>query len=504
MKTVADYSMDIITELNNEIVRLKQEIIEHRHREQEAWHKFNRLNMATSIAPALIYVLRDSSFLYVNSTFAKVTGYTQEECLNTCAWDFIHPDYREMTKRKNLDRQRGEYIPPYETRILTRNGNIYWGLLSSEMIDFYGQTAAMGIIQDISESKKAEQALLVSEANFAKVFQATPNIMAITTIDGVYKDVNEKFITTAGYSKHEVIGQTARELKIWVNPDERDAMIEEVLKHGSVRNLEVKIHVKDGSERIGLVSAEALELNGEQCIISIMNDITEHKLMSNQITRLDQLNLVGEIAASIGHEMRNPMTSVRGFLQMFMADKLLVPYHEYFSLMIEELDRANHIISEFLSLAKNKTIMVEPSNLKQIVMALSPLITADAIKQDKYLALHLKDVPDLLLDKKEIRQLILNLVRNGLESMADGNIITIMTYETDNDIILEVKDQGTGIESDILDKIDAPFFTTKDQGTGLGLPVCFSIAARHNAAIEVKTSRKGTSFIVRFKKPNMD
>jgi signal transduction histidine kinase len=88
--------------------------------------------------------------------------------------------------------------------------------------------------------------------------------------------------------------------------------------------------------------------------------------------------MVGEIAASLGHEMRNPMTSVRGFLQMFMTEELLTPYHEYFDLMIEELDRANQIISEFLSLAKNKTITLEESNLKLIIEALSPLIAVDA------------------------------------------------------------------------------------------------------------------------------
>jgi len=248
-----------------------------------------------------------------------------------------------------------------------------------------------------------------------------------------------------------------------------------------------------------LLSSEIIELDGQHCVIHIMNDITEHKRMSNQIARLDQLNLVGEIAASIGHEMRNPMTSVRGFLQMFMNDRSLTPYHEYFNLMIEELDRANQIISEFLSLAKNKTVNLEPSNLKLIIVALSPLIAVDAIKQDKHLVLDLKEIPDLLLDEKEIRQLIFNLVLNGLEAMTAGKTITIKTYAKGDDVFLEVADQGSGIKPEIMDKIDTPFFTTKENGTGLGLPVCHSIAMRHNATIDVKTSSKGTSFTICFK-----
>lgn len=398
-----------------------------------------------------------------------------------------------------MDRLAGEYIPPYETKILTKDGNSYWGYLSSDLIYLDGQPAAIGIIQDISERKKAEEALMISEAKFAKAFAASPNIMIISSFDGVYLDVNERFTLVTGYTRSEVIGKTANEINLSVDPEDHTLVQKLILMNGSIRNLEIKVRTKFGKERTVLLSSEVIELDGKQCIIIIMNDITEHKRMSNQLARLAQLNLVGEIAASIGHEMRNPMTSVRGFLQMFMSEELLIPYHNYFSLMIEELDRANQIISEFLSLAKNKTITPETKNLKQIIEALSPLIAVDAIKQDKYLVLDLKDIPDLLLDEKEIRQLILNLVINGLEAMPAGKTITIKTYAKDDCVFLEVADQGSGINLDIMDKIDTPFFTTKENGTGLGLPVCHSIARRHNATIDVKTNSEGTSFIVNFK-----
>lgn len=502
MEPVVDIIPSETTILCQEIDRLNKILDNYRQQEESNWRSWNLIRQIADCAPALIYILQDDYFCYVNSTFVNITGYTRKECLNMKAWDFIHPNYRELTRNRNMARLRGENIPPYETIILTKDGDSYWGYLSSELIDLDGKPAAIGIIQDIGERKQFEEAMLASEAKFAKAFAASPDIMVIANLDGLYLDVNERFVSVTGYTRAEAIGKTAEQLNIWVNPEDRDLMKKLVLINGSVRNLEVTIRTKDGSERIGLLSAEAIEINGQQRIINILNDITEHKRLSHQITRLDQLNLVGEIAASIGHEMRNPMTSVRGFLQMFMADKYLLPYHDYFALMIEELDRANQIISEFLSLAKNKTISLQPNNLKQIVRALSPLMAADAIKQDKYLKMVLADIPDLLLDEKEIRQLILNLVRNALEAMPPGRAVTIYTYSEDNDVLLEIADQGSGIESDILDKIVTPFFTTKEQGTGLGLPVCYSIAARHNATIEVKTSKKGTSFIVRFKTVN--
>lgn len=167
--------------------------------------------------------------------------------------------------------------------------------------------------------------------------------------------------------------------------------------------------------------------------------------------------------------------------------------------MIEELDRANSIITEFLSLAKNKQVNLKPQNLNQVIKALFPLIQADALVSDKYIHMELKEIPDLLLDEKEIRQLILNLVRNGLEAMTPGATLTLKTFLEGDEVVFSVQDKGKGMEPGVLEKIGTPFFTTKDNGTGLGLAVCFSIAARHNAIIKVETDPAGTTFYVKFK-----
>ncbi|MHB1128079.1 MAG: ATP-binding protein [Bacillota bacterium] len=116
-----------------------------------------------------------------------------------------------------------------------------------------------------------------------------------------------------------------------------------------------------------------------------------------------------------------------------------------------------------------------------------------------HIALHKEQTPDLLLDKKEIRQLILNLVQNGVEAMPDGGKLTIKTYTIkDVETVLSVHDEGKGIDPKTLKYIGTPFYTTKEKGTGLGLAICYSVANRHNARIDVETSPKGTTFYVRF------
>ncbi|MCX7780683.1 MAG: ATP-binding protein [Negativicutes bacterium] len=223
------------------------------------------------------------------------------------------------------------------------------------------------------------------------------------------------------------------------------------------------------------------------------------KRLEQEVAKLDRFNLIGEMAAGIGHEIRNPMTTVRGFLQMLAKADRYAKDREYFAIMIEELDRANAIIGEYLSLAKNKIVDKKPLNLNEVINSLWPLIQADAIMHNKSILLELGEIPKLLLDEREIRQLILNMVRNGLEAMPPGGKLTLSTYREKDNVVLAIADEGKGIEPHILPKLGTPFFTTKENGTGLGLAICYSIAARHRASIRVATSKSGTTFFIQFR-----
>ncbi|OPX87310.1 MAG: Sporulation kinase E [Pelotomaculum sp. PtaB.Bin013] len=263
---------------------------------------------------------------------------------------------------------------------------------------------------------------------------------------------------------------------------------------------ELTLKRKNGAIFTGEISSAIFkDKNGHYKTSIFIRDITERKQLEKEMARLDRLNLVGEMAAGIGHEIRNPMTTVRGFLQMLEGKQDCSKYKKYFNLMISELDRTNTIITEFLSLAKNKTVELKPQNINHIIQALFPLIEADGMITDKNIEIETSEVPDIALNEKEIRQLILNLVRNGFEAMSPGGKLTIKTFRDGDEVVFAVQDQGGGIKTDILDKIGTPFLTTKDYGTGLGLAVCFSIASRHNATINFETSLCGTTFFVRFK-----
>jgi PAS domain S-box-containing protein len=233
----------------------------------------------------------------------------------------------------------------------------------------------------------------------------------------------------------------------------------------------------------------------------IMRNITSRKALEQDLFRLERLNAIGEMAANVAHEIRNPMTTIRGYIQLFSNKEEFINYKDQLCLLLDELDRTNQIIKEYLALSKNKIVDLCLTQLNSIINALYPLMQADAIANNKNIQIELGDIPLLYLDGNEIRQLLLNLVRNGLEEMKENGTVVIRTYLEKDRVILAVTDQGSGIPEHILENLGQPFLTTKDNGTGLGLATCYRIANRHQAKIDVKTSNKGTTFFTSFNIP---
>lgn len=224
----------------------------------------------------------------------------------------------------------------------------------------------------------------------------------------------------------------------------------------------------------------------------------ERQELELKMARLDRLDLIGEMAASIGHEVRNPLTTVRGFLQYYQSKREYVQHMSQFAVMIQELDRANTMIDEFLSLAKNRAVTMKPVHLNDIIKDLYPLIRASVVLENKEISLQLQEVPVIIADENQVKQLVLNLARNAREAVGIKGKVIIATYSAGENAVLSVRDNGKGIPREVYEKLGTPFLTTKEQGTGLGLSICYRIVKTHKARIEVDTSSEGTTFSVWF------
>ncbi|ODA40522.1 ATP-binding protein [Desulfosporosinus sp. BG] len=236
----------------------------------------------------------------------------------------------------------------------------------------------------------------------------------------------------------------------------------------------------------------------EEGLTVFFRDITVLKRQQLEFARLERLNLIGQLAAGISHEIRNPLTTVKGFLQMFGSKSKYEQDKENMDLMVSEIDRANEIITDFLSLAKANLDNIKPRNINEVINKVFPMLQADAFSNNKEVVFDLNKLPDIMINENEIKQLILNLVRNALEVTPEQGSVIISTYLKENKVVLAIIDHGTGIPQDVQEKIGTPFFTTKETGTGLGLAISMGIAQRHKAIFNFKTGSDGTVFYIIF------
>lgn len=358
------------------------------------------------------------------------------------------------------------------------------------------------LLKEMYERKQIERKIF----RLASIVESTDDGIIGMTIEGIITDWNRGAECIYGYTLEEMAGQSVRKLFPPDRKFELDDILLTVSQGKSVSHYETTRQRKDGRIIDVFLTVSPIKNNNETIIgaSTIVRDVTSQKKIEKEMARMDQMNLVGEMAASIGHEVRNPMTTVRGFLQLLGENTNILKYTEYIPLMISELDRANHIITEFLSISRTKVTEASRHNLNDIINSILPLIQVDAIRSDKWVTTKLSVIPDLILDNKEMRQMILNFARNGFEAMSNGGCLTIETQFRDSTVILSIQDEGTGIKPEIIDRLGTPFLTTKETGTGLGLAVCYGIAARHNAFITIESSPLGSTFSVKFKAPILD
>lgn len=321
--------------------------------------------------------------------------------------------------------------------------------------------------------------------------------MAIISVDkeGLVTSANNTMLRIMGAQREAVIGKHYKETLKFMGLSPDLSLLHHALRGNVMHN--VRQNIRDriyDTSAYSITNPTTGEIMGA---IVMATDATDKIRIDSELARLDRLNLVGEMAASIAHEIRNPMTTVRGFLQLLANKPELEAYRKFTDLMIDEIDRANAIISMYLSLARTTT-STQPCDLSALIRSFSPVLNADALMKEMRITYDLRSSSHINANGAEIKQMLANLVKNALEAMASGRTVTIGTEDSGDMVILRVTDQGSGIPNELIPRLGTPFLTTKENGTGLGLSVCYRIAERHGATISVDTNSFGSCFTVAF------
>jgi two-component system sensor histidine kinase HydH len=231
--------------------------------------------------------------------------------------------------------------------------------------------------------------------------------------------------------------------------------------------------------------------------VFILRDLREIKELQERVTRSERLAALGGLAAGVAHEIRNPLSSIKGFAQFFLKKNPPESTdYKYSEVMLQEVERLDRVISSLLDYAKPKEPIKKKTSLTAIIKRSIELITDDARAKKVSVIAEIDDnLPPVQADKDQITQVVLNIALNGLDAMQKGGRLVIRCFQERKSIIVEIEDTGHGIPADELPLIFNPFYTTKQTGTGLGLALAHRIIENHAGTLSVKgTSQSGTTF----------
>jgi PAS domain S-box-containing protein len=476
--------------------------------------------------------------LQVNEAYCRMSGYSEQELLTMRISDLeAIENADDIAAHIHNGIEHG--FDRFETRHFRKDGSMF----DVDVVCQYKHRDGGILIiflKDITERKRSEQALHESEEKFKKIFASTPEPIALTGWnDARFIDANDAYITFIGYGRDELVGAEAKSLNVWVTDQERLRYRQLLEQHGKIRNFESSRRTKSGEIRDVVASAELLTLHGETCILSILKDITEQKRMQEVMVQTEKMMSVGGLAAGMAHEINNPLAAILQSAQV-MATRLspdaevnrvvaaqnscsLQNIHDYLeSRGIMQLlagirdagSRAARIVSNMLEFSRRGESKYDEEDINSLLEHAVELASSDydlkknydfklmAIRRD-----YAQNLPPVQCSRTEIEQVVLNLLTNAAQAMSlknyveDNPTITLRTYAQGNNVVLEVGDNGPGMEESVRKRVFEPFYTTKPpgQGTGLGLSVSyFIIVNNHSGILDVEsTLGEGTRFFVR-------
>lgn len=334
-----------------------------------------------------------------------------------------------------------------------------------------------------------------SEKSYIQLIDSLPEAIFIHRNNKVIY-ANHASVSMIGAANIEkVIGTSIFD---YIVPEYKDRLLERLKQIKKekmpLNNMEYKFKKFDGSTIFFEGSSLFIVFGGKEAILTIGKDITERKEQTDRLLqKSEKLALLGQMAAGIAHEIRNPLTSIRGFVQLFKSDN---QQSEYYDIVLSELDRINAIVGEFLVLAKPNVAVFTEKSVKNLIKDVITLISPQSILNNVQVFIEAEEeLPMISCEENQLKQVFLNLLKNAIDAMPKGGDIYIkVKNKEDGKISIRIIDQGIGIPKERIPTLGEPFYTTKEKGTGLGLMTCFKIIESHSGELIIQSEvGKGTT-----------
>jgi PAS domain S-box-containing protein len=462
---------------------------------------------------------------FVNKAFAEIVGYGKNELLGLNLQKFVDKEGFRKFRRAIETRKKGK-MSRYELVLYRKDGEPRFVQISgSPLFNENGKFAgAIAIVMDITEQKIMERRIRESEERLKKLLEYAPDAIYINDLNGNFIDGNRQAEILTGYRREEFIGKNM--LEIGLLPEKYLQKAAEALQKNMRGEKtgpdEFELIKKDGTSIFVEISTFPVTKGDSVEVIGIARDITERKYMQKkleeysqqleklveertkqlkeaqeQLLKSERLAAIGQVAAMVGHDLRNPLASISGaayYLKRKFVKKLDEKAKKMLEIIEREIQYSNKIINDLVEYSREIKLELTETTPKAIVR--DGLALVEIPRNVEVLNLT-QDKPKIKVDVDKMRRVFANFIKNAVDAMPDGGKLTILSKKSDGNVQFMFVDTGVGMAKELMEKIWTPFFTTKAKGMGLGLPICKRIIEAHGGKVSVEsTVGEGTTFTV--------
>lgn len=449
-------------------------------------------NQTTSVEEKLIseHLLKHSTDLislhnkkgtikYVSTASLSLLGFEPSQLIGVSTYDLLHPHDKEKPEIQSM-LEKEHHIVTY--RIRRKQGDYIW--LESSIHPFGNEEEShiLCISRDITARKLAEEELRENQEKYRLLVEHAHDTIGIITKEGaliyINKTGNKLFGVT---STAEIIGQSIFD---YIIPDDHLKIKKHLLAPKTTTDfIETTIFRCDRERRQIDMKLIPTIFKGRDTKQIIIRDITNQKKTEEMLQQTEKLSVVGHLAAGIAHEIRNPLTTIKGFTQLIKEETK----NHYADVMLSELNRIDKIVSDLLILAKPEIGQFEKTDLKTVIENVVSLLNTQAIMNNIEIKTDFDGQSFIIeCEPDKLKQVFINVIKNAIEASENNGKITIHTSWLDNEqVLMQVQDEGIGIPPERIPKLGEPFYSTKEKGTGLGLMMCNKIIKAHNGTIKI-------------------
>jgi len=467
--------------------------------------------------PLWVFDRNTLRFLAVNQAATEFYGYTPEEFSRMTILDLHFPEDIAQVLRASCQPNSSGTPGIERWTHRTNHGKLRQVEISTRDVPWKGMDGRLAAIHDVTESMQSAETLRQSEERFSRAFRSSPVAITISTKDeGRYIDVNDAFLRLLERPHAEVVGYTSRQLHVWEDLKDRSKIVAELDRTGKATAIETVFMSKTGARRTVQVQAELILLEGQQCILAIINDLTDARVMESQLRQAQKMDAIGQLAGGVAHDFNNMVGVIIGYCEMAEDRQEIEDLREDVAQIRKAAEKAATLTRQLLTFSRRQPLRPAVLNLntafKELLQMLSRVIPANIeLRFDCDPGLwHVK------ADPSQIEQIILNLVVNARDAiLTEGKIILeTRNVELDEDyakanpgvqpgpyVMLSVTDTGRGMDAPTVSRIFEPFFTTKSpgEGTGLGLSIVYGAMLQAGGHLNVQSDEgKGTTFKLYF------